>query len=895
MNHADKGNVKLISRLLIICALILLTLHLDAQVKRPPSSLNDPVIINTDSSGKELLNDTTKKVYTQVSVDTFNFKSSKNALDAPIHYHADDSMVIDVPSKKMFLYGKTSKIEYIDNVLTAPQIQFDQKTNLVTAFLTKDSLGKVVAYPTFTQGDFKSKMDTIQFSPKTLKGITKGTYTQQGEMFVYGERIKKISNDVFYAFRSRFTTCNLDTPHFAFVSKRIKLVNQKMAYSGMVHPEFEGVPIPIYLPFGIYPLQQGRHSGLLAPSFAASQQLGISLENLGYYKILSDNWDVVVRGTVYSYGSWTTDINPRYYKRYRYRGNFSVNLQRIKNSSPGDPDNSAKTFKINWRHDADTKARPGVTFGAFVTAGSTRFNEQTPNNPNLNFQNQMTSSINYRKAWNDKPYVLTVAANHSQNSATRIIQLDLPQINFSVNTINPFRKKEPVGASKWYESIGIGFNSDVQNRSNFIDTAGNIPQQLKDNYTWGARHTVPLNVSLPAIGPFFVTPTIGYSEHWYQRKFQRVWNAADKTIDTLIRDGFYTARQMDFGLGANTRIFGMFGFNKSSKVQAIRHEIRPSISLNYTPNMNRKNYYNVQVDTIGNIGRYSFFENSFAGAFSENSAFRLGFSIDNNVSMKVKNKKDTAEALKKINLLDGLSLTGNYDFFADSLNLSQLSLSARTNLFNKINITANALIDPYKSDSTGRRINRLVWKDRFGSLGDFTSGRISLQSSFRGGNKKNPGAPVMSPGNTNNVRTLDPSGRLLNEYEQEQLYMQNNPGEFVDFSIPWDINFNYSLLLSRIRRPGNNGTFIKGNQNIDWNASVSLTERWKLGINGVYNITEKDLGQLAISLSREMHCWQMTINIAPVGIYRFFTINISPKSGLLRDLKINRTRFFYDR
>ena len=153
----------------------------------------------------------------------------------------------------------------------------------------------------------------------------------------------------------------------------------------------------------------------------------------------------------------------------------------------------------------------------------------------------------------------------------------------------------------------------------------------------------------------------------------------------------------------------------------------------------------------------------------------------------------------------------------------------------------------------------------------------------------------MSPGYTNNVRTTDPSGRLLNEYEQEQLYMQNNPGEFVDFSIPWDINFNYSLLLNRIRRPGNNGTYIKGNQNIDWNASVSLTERWKLGINGVYNITDKDLGQLAISLSREMHCWQMTINIAPVGIYRFFTINISPKSGLLRDLKINRTRFFYDR
>jgi LPS-assembly protein len=47
-----------------------------------------------------------------------------------------------------------------------------------------------------------------------------------------------------------------------------------------------------------------------------------------------------------------------------------------------------------------------------------------------------------------------------------------------------------------------------------------------------------------------------------------------------------------------------------------------------------------------------------------------------------------------------------------------------------------------------------------------------------------------------------------------------------------------------------------------------------------------------MSIAREMHCWQMSINVTPVGRYRFFSLNISPKASILQDLKINRTRQF---
>ncbi|HML58273.1 MAG TPA: putative LPS assembly protein LptD [Ferruginibacter sp.] len=761
---------------------------------------------------------------------------------------------------------------------------------MVTAMLQKDSAGKVIAYPTFKQADFTSKSDTIRFNPTTQKGMTKGTYTQQGEMYIYGEKIKKVSEDVFYALQGRFTTCNLDTPHFAFVSKRIKFINQKMAFTGPVHPEFEGVPLPIMLPFGIYPMSTGRHSGLIAPSFTANEQLGMALEDLGYYRVFSDNWDAVFRGTIYSYGGWTASVSPRYYKRYRYRGDLSFRIQQFRQNFKGDPDYvSNRNMNITWSHSADMKAKPGVTFMANVNAGSSRFNEQVPNSPMRNFQNQMQSTISYSRVWKDKPYNVAIRASHNQNTNQRLINLNMPDVTFNVNTIYPFRRAEPVGKTRWYENLGIALNTNARSITSFYDTAGGIMNQISDNFLWGATHNVPITLSLPPLGPLQVSPNVSYQEKWYQKKLIRSWNAAENKLDTVTQQGFYTAREMSFGLSASTRIFGMFAFRKSSKVQAMRHEIRPTVSVNYKPDMNRRNYYSTQINASGATGRFYYYDDRIAGIFGEGEFGGISFSLDNNLSMKVRQKGDTSNSeLKKISLIDGLGITGSYNLVADSFKLSNLLLNFRTSLLSKINITASAIFDPYQYDANGNRIDRLIWRKRPLSLGTMNSANISLQSSFKGGE-----GVTSNQGNAGRLPMTGMGGMPLTEFEQEALYMSNNPGEFADFSIPWSIDGGYSLTYSRFRNPLG-GFTSQITQDINLNASMNLTPRWKIGMTGYYNITRKEVGTVSMYLSREMHCWQMSVNISPVGRFRFFTINISPKSSMLRDLKVNRTRYFYD-
>jgi len=915
MNKVHKGNTKYILAsfvMLLLLAMVLVSngrTHTYTETSQynsldtVPARSSATILSDTtqsavnDSDALAHLSDTTMDTTKfRIKKDTIGFKVAKGSLDAPVVYHADDSMVLEVPTKKITLYGKEAKTTYKDNELTAPGIEFNQETGIISAYITKDSTGKPTAFPTYHDKDFKTVSDSIRFNMKTGKGLTKGTYTQQGEMFVYGEKIKKIDADVFYAYKSRFTTCNLDTPHFAFVSNKIKFINQKLAITGPIHPEIEGVPIPLYLPFGIFPLTQGRHSGILPPTFTEDQTFGLALQGLGYYKVINQYWDVILKSNIYSYGSWTMDVNPRYYKRYHYSGNFDLSYQNYKYNFKDDPDYAVKkTYQIRWVHQSDSKAIPGQTFGASVLYGSATYNTYVTTNPQAPFANSSNSSINYARTF--KTYSYTVNGTASQNSVTKETNIALPTISLNLNTLYPFRKKEAIGSLKWYENIGIGLNSGIQSTTHYFDdTTTKAFPQLNQNFQWGANHSIPITLSLPQLGAINIAPSVSYTERWYQQKtiVTQDGRVTDK-LDTSVQKGFFTARSMSFAVAFTTKIFGMFNFGKKSEVQAIRHLITPSVSISYVPNMNAGSYYN-SYDTLGNATRRSYYENGIYGAFSEQRFGGLTFGINNNIQAKVKSKSDTSAAgVKKITLIDALNITGSYNFLADSFQLSPFAISASTNLFNKINVTAGATIDPYQHTAIGQRVNKLAWKgDKGFSVGELTSANLALSTQFKGGDQKKqvPSHSLVQP-----YTNLDPAtGLPLNDYQQEAAYVSNNPAAHTDFSVPWTLSLTYSLSVSHTTTTGIVNTYFSYitqyvvTQYSNFNATVALTPKWQAGVSGNYDISNRQLGLISLTLARDMHCWQMAISVSNSAVNRFFSISISPKSSILSDLKLNRTR-----
>lgn len=822
-------------------------------------------------------------------VDTFNLKLSKDSLDAPLKYEAADSVVVQIANKKILLYGKT-KTNYKDIELTAPKVEVDQATQIVTAVNSKDSTGEITEAAKFKSSDNEFTSDTIKYNFKTQIGLTKNTYTQQGEFVVLGDKAKKVNENTTFVENARFSTCLLDDPHFDIKTHKMKVVTKKLAISGPAHLEFEGVPIPIYLPFGFYPLSQGRHSGLLPPQFTATEQYGLGLEGLGYYKVLNEYWDAKVYGNFYSYGGWLLNISPTYQKRYHYRGSFNVSIQSTKINFKGDPDFSkTKSFLITWSHQVDSKARPGTTFSASVNAGSTKFNKLVANNNRLNFQNQMGSSIAYSKSWAGKPYNLTISANHNQNNLTRLINVNLPDVGFSVSTLYPFQSKNDVGTLKWYQKLGIGYSGNFRNQFSFYDTAFRF-KQLLDTLAWGAQHNFPVTLSLPPIlgGAVIVSPSVSYSQVWLAQKFRRHWNTATQKSDTVVTKGFYTDHQVAFSLAFNTSVYGKYTFKHSKKDLAIRHVIRPSVSFNYKPDLSRGHYY---TDTIspGFAYRFSEFEGGLYSGFSEGRNGGIGFQLDNNLEMKYRSKKDTGEAAeRKVKLIDGYGFTTGYNFLADSMKLQPLNLYFRTTLFEKINITASSILDPYQRNERGVDINKYVWEGGKFKLGRLSSGSISISSSF----KSKPKDPKKEEERKKAVqqRLNDPS--LIGDQNRLLDYMQQNPSEFVDFNVPWSLTLSYSLNFTNRLKNDLTGFTTDVNSNINFSGSFNLTPKWNFSSNGYYDFTTHKLQTFQMSINREMHCWQLSINVTPIGIFRSFNFSISPKSSVLQDLKINRTRYF---
>lgn len=824
----------------------------------------------------------------QVKTDTFSIRFSKDSLDAPVKYEAADSAVGLVKSKQIILYGKT-KTEYKDITLTAPKVELDQQTQVVTAVNSTDSLGNVLEQAHFKSGTNAFSSDTIRYNFKTQVGLTQNTTTQEGEFFMHGKQAKKVNETTTFIKEARFTTCNLDDPHFAFVTPKMKVINGKLAVSGPAHPEFEGVPVPLWLPFGFYPLSKGRHSGLLPPRFSANEQFGLGLEGLGYYKVLSEYWDVKVFGNIYSYGGWSVNLNPTYRKRYRYSGSFNFSLLSTKFNFKGDPDFlKNKSFSITWSHAVDGKARPGTTFSANVNAGSTKYNQLVTNNTRQNFQNQLSSSIAYSKSWIGKPYNLTLSANHNQNNLTRLVNVSLPDAGFSVSTLYPFQGKNSIG-NKWYQKLGVAYNGTFRNQFSFYDTAFRL-KDLIDTFQWGAQHNFPVTLALPPIagGAVIVSPGVSYSQVWIAQKMRRKWDPAKQKSDTTVTKGFFTDHQLTFSLGFNTAIFGTYQFKHSKRIMGIRHVIRPSVSFNYKPDLSKQHFY---TDTVsrGFAYRFSEFSGALYPGYGEGRTGGLSFQVDNNLEMKVRPKNDTAADAKKIiKLIDGFGFSSGYNFLRDSMKLDLFNIYLRTTLFEKISITANTTLDPYQTNAFGVSIDKYAWQGGKFKLGRLTYGSVSVSTNFKSKPKDAKKEELRKK--QQELAMEDPN--LAADQQRLLQYKEQNPSEFVDFNIPWQVNLGFSLSFINRLKTDLSGFEKDFSSNLTFSGSFNLTPKWNFSTNGYYDFSTKKLQMFQMGISRDMHCWQLSIDVTPVGLYRFFSFSISPKASVLQDLRINRTRTF---
>ncbi|MGL6022679.1 MAG: putative LPS assembly protein LptD, partial [Chitinophagaceae bacterium] len=388
--------------------------------------------------------------------DTISYKISKESIPDIIDHTAQDSMVWDLPNNMVYLYSKT-KTKFQDIELDADKMAYNTNTNIATAIGKYDTMGKVVEKVKFTQQDQKYQSDSLEYSFKSQKGIINNTITQQSEMFVHSKVVKRIDTSAFFGRGGAFTTCSYDEPHFDFFTNKYKLIKDKVVVTGPIFPEFEGVMIPIPIPFGMFPLNTKRKGGIIIPSYTVDNQRGFGLLGGGYMLNLNQYFKATITGDFYTYLSWAVRMNSSYLVRYKFNGTFNFNYQDNRLGFPGDVGfSNTKTYAIQWAHTQDKNVDPNMTFSASVNFSSTQYNATQFYDPALGFNNQQSSSIALGYTFKYSPISMQLALNHNQNNLTRLYNFTLPNLNLNVTPINPFQKQNRVGSIKWYEKLSIG-------------------------------------------------------------------------------------------------------------------------------------------------------------------------------------------------------------------------------------------------------------------------------------------------------------------------------------------------------------------------------------------------------------------------------------------------------
>ena len=858
--------------------------------------------------------------------------------------------------RKVYYYGGAT-VTYQDMKLTADYIEYDMKTNTVFARGRYDeATGEWVGQPEMTQGKSTYKMEELRYNFDSRKSFITNMITQESEGLLQGQKIKMMPDQSVNLKQGMYTVCDLEHPHYYMKLSMAKVVTQpsQKTVFGPAFPVIADVPIPIGLPFGFVPSKPTRATGLLMPTFGEEVARGFFVKDAGMYFVLGDYFDPSLTGSYFTLGSYAVDINSRYKVNYKFNGNFSLTYSNDQTGEKGSADfRQTKNFGLKWSHTQDAKAHPGTTFSASVNFSSPSNSKYNSRSVDEALQNQVSSSVSYSRNWNGK-VSLSVNALHNQNSRDSSYSFTLPNVTLSVTRFYPFKQKNRVGKEKFYEKISFGYSTSFQNRLNFkmrdmqdfvynadgtyqVDpvTGVRVKQfgdslgvKALDRLTNGMGHNFQIGLpNFTLLKYLNFTPSVTYGMNWMfnagRQYLEDELDADGNPIMVTDTDGnlvhaqrvvsdpgrafntFGVTQTYSGAMSMSTRIYGMFNFGKHRKIQASRHVITPSVSMSFSPEkgkaFNGWRTLDAYYDKRGSYHPEAFY-NIYSVTGHHNSVSAPGrgrtgsmnVSIGNNLEAKVRDLRDTTgTGSKKVKILDQLTLSGSYNFLADSLKMSNIGVSASTNLFNKLNLSGNLNFDPYAVNERGQRINKYNLAVKGVPL-RLTNASLSASISFNGKGSidGNDGRRSGSGSGSESGGSGSSGGGGANSYQR--IYYHPITGEYIpggyvyymNPNAPWSVNFSYSFSYAKTYQYSNNQLLEnkRFTQTINASGNLKLTPRMAINASTGFDIMAMKITTTQISATYDLHCFNIAVSWVPTGQWKSYSFRIAANASALADL-----------
>lgn len=853
-------------------------------------SLSDSslVVPNTDSLTNQLISGSTDSILstadsTGTSVITPATKEPK--LKSKVTYDARDSIRFEVEKKKIYLYGDAN-IAYENTTIKAGYIEIDWVTNEITALPITDSLGKETELPVVTDNGQVYNCHAITFNFNSKKGRIKQVITDQADGKLHGEIVKKIDENCMFVKNGKFSTCINPEPHFHIQANKLKVIKNDKIVSGPAYFAFENVPSPLAVPFGFFPNSKKQKSGIVLPQPGQSVAQGFFIRNAGYFFGISDRFVMQLSGDIYSRGSFGVRLGSMYKVKYKYSGNLELSHNSFITSSRELPDYAVtRNYFVKWRHMQDVKSNPNSSFSAEINAGTnTNFtqNVSAVNNVQNFLNNRFLSNISFSKSFAGTPFNLVLNASHDQNTSNRVINVTLPQLQLNMMRIFPFTRKNPIGAKRWYENVGLNYNLNARNSYSSVDSLFFNRNQLR-KLSYGVQHSASMSTNFKLLKYFTLTPSVNANSRFdfktvtkkYQLKTDEEGQITGEELVTDTINAFRPNVDVTTAMNLSTVVYGMFRFK--GNLEAIRHTMTPTLGFSYRPEINQRD---TAYSLLGNQPVvYSRHEISPFGQPPVGKQGALNFSLMNNLEMKVKPAADdTTGKSRKIKLIDQFGFTGNYNFLAEKNKLSDIAFRAVTSVFkNKISLNYSMNWSPYQVNSNGT-ITEIYYLKSNNRLLRFRDATLAANI------------------NLNHQKSDKPKRQSQFGTQDQVNYINANPAEFIDFNIPWNISAGYNLRYSKNYKAVLTELEAKAQviQAITFAGDFSLTANWKIQVSSGYDVASKRFSTTSVNIYRDMHCWEVRFNWVPFGQQQSFMFTLQPKAALLQDLKISRTRSWFD-
>ena len=834
----------------------------------------------------------------------------KSSVSRPAFSGAKDSVRQDFSNgqRKMYYWGDV-QVSYENLQLTADYMEYDMATGIVFARGTYDSLNHTwKGQPVMTQGSQTFNMEEVRYNFNTRKARITNMITREDEGILHGRNIKMMPDKSINITQGKYTVCDLEHPHYYMKLSSAKVVTKpsRKTVFGPAHLVVEDVDLPfIGIPFGFIPERPERATGFLMPSFGEETARGFYFRDAGMYFVIGDYFDLSLTGDYYTLGSWAADLNSRYMVKYRFSGNLSLNYSVDQTGERGSTDFfQTKNFGVRWSHQQDPKAHPGTSFSAsvnFSSPSNSRYNSRSVSEA---LQNQISSSVSYSKNWNGK-FNLSVNALHSQNSRDSSYSFTLPNITFSVTRFYPFKLKNRIGKERFYEKFSLAYNTSIQNKINFKASEFGEPGFF-DKFQNGMAHNFTIGLpDFTLLKYFNVTPSVNYGMNWFFRQNNVYFDPETNSVVTEQGKqfaAFGATHNYSGSVSMSTRVYGMYNFGKYHRLQAIRHVISPSMSLNLSPDKGKAfngwrtlNY----VDTLGNEKSYDY--NIYAGQLGsvpgKGKSATMSLSLGNNLEAKVRDMNDTTgNGTKKIKLLDQMNISTGYNFLADSLKMNNVSVSMSTSIFGKLGINGNLNFDPYAIDERGRKINKynIVQTGHPLRLTNF-SASMSYTLSGKGTVKGNDGSKK-SGGGDSGSSPADYYRRIYNHPITNE-YIPGGWLYYTNPNVPWSINLNYSLSMSRSYNWTNDQRVRKDNytQTLGVSGNLQLTPKMSLQAQSGWDFVAMKMTTSQVSFRYDLHCFNIQVSWVPTGMYQSYSFLISANAAALADLlRFKKSTSYWD-